>query len=493
MEIVAIIGVASGVLGLIWMIFSHFHNLKKSGHKSKVKSDNFVTDSIPPNNDKTLKDLTTQIPRTAAYELVGRQDDLDDLRGRLLKDEQVLLVNGLGGIGKTTLAQAYVYKHYKDYRHIAWISQTSKNIIDDFMNTEGLLRNLGINSRGKEPDQLFNEIITELKSMEDRPNLLIIDNADASLAKWRDHLPRQPNWHVLATSREEIDGFKIRSIDFLTEAEAVKLFLKHYKHGEIGEEEIKGIIAAVDNHTLTIEILAKTAQLRRTGINSLKDAIKNDLKAGVHVSHSRDKKTTKIERVTSYLCSVFEVAELNENKKWLMKQFICLPPDFHSYELLEELINPGKTGKEDFFSETMEELTSQGWLLHDENAGYKMHRITAEAAFRSLKIKLDDIIPLAESITDKLPVEYTKDNPLDRFKWVPFGKSILSRFLKDSSAPVTKLQNNLAMVLQDLGDYEGAKDLMEKAVISYEKNLGKDHPTTAGSYSNLALVLNPTT
>ena len=49
--------------------------------------------------------------------------------------------------------------------------------------------------------------------------------------------------------------------------------------------------------------------------------------------------------------------------------------------------------------------------------------------------------------------------------------------------------SNLALVLQDLGDYAGAKGLLEKATASAEKNFGPDHPTTAVSYSNLALVL----
>jgi tetratricopeptide (TPR) repeat protein len=44
-------------------------------------------------------------------------------------------------------------------------------------------------------------------------------------------------------------------------------------------------------------------------------------------------------------------------------------------------------------------------------------------------------------------------------------------------------------VLKTLGNYEGAKELLEKAVKFAEKNLGVDHPTTAISYSNLAIVL----
>ncbi|MEM9157373.1 MAG: tetratricopeptide repeat protein, partial [Cyanobacteria bacterium P01_F01_bin.33] len=40
-----------------------------------------------------------------------------------------------------------------------------------------------------------------------------------------------------------------------------------------------------------------------------------------------------------------------------------------------------------------------------------------------------------------------------------------------------------------LGEFEGAKHLLEKAMASDERNFGPEHPSTARSYSNLALVL----
>ncbi|WP_083766237.1 tetratricopeptide repeat protein [Chloroherpeton thalassium] len=41
-------------------------------------------------------------------------------------------------------------------------------------------------------------------------------------------------------------------------------------------------------------------------------------------------------------------------------------------------------------------------------------------------------------------------------------------------------------MLKDLGEYEAAKTLLEKAVKSDEKNFGEAHPYTARSYSSLA-------
>lgn len=56
-------------------------------------------------------------------------------------------------------------------------------------------------------------------------------------------------------------------------------------------------------------------------------------------------------------------------------------------------------------------------------------------------------------------------------------------------AVIAEAQNNLALVLKELGHYQEAKALLEKALKSYEQNLGTGHPDTAVAYANLALIL----
>lgn len=95
---------------------------------------------------------------------------------------------------------------------------------------------------------------------------------------------------------------------------------------------------------------------------------------------------------------------------------------------------------------------------------------------------------MVDTITEKLSIDQTKDNPIDKFPWVPFGRSLLSSIESLEFIDKAWLQNNLALVLKDLGDYQGAKSLLEKAVKLAEQNFGVEHPTTAVRYSNLALV-----
>ena len=59
----------------------------------------------------------------------------------------------------------------------------------------------------------------------------------------------------------------------------------------------------------------------------------------------------------------------------------------------------------------------------------------------------------------------------------------------DFENDIAVIENDLALTFQDLGDYEGAKKLLEKVMISDETKFGENHPTTARSYSNLATVL----
>ena len=431
------------------------------------------------------KALTVNIPRTPRDRIVGRDAELNDLHQLLFDNRKVVLVNGMGGIGKTTLAQTYVDQFWDDYKHIAWISQLSEDLINDFINAAKLLDNLNIQAAGKDAKDLFMSIVNELNKIDTHPNLLVIDNADASLAELADYLPHQPQWHILVTSRVAIENFDLLELDFLSSEEAVQLFLKYCTHDEIAPQEVEQLVLDVDLHTLTIEILAKTAQRQRIEIDRLRQAIKSNLKADVSVSHSK----SKIERVTSYLSSIFSLSKLSEKEVWFLKQFTCLPATFLEYDLLKELIKPAES-EQDNFSATLVDLTEKGWLLKTQKPNsYKMHLIIAEVVKQQKSIGLDDVRPLVGSITTKLDNDQSKDNPVDKFPWIPFGYSILNVFPESQNSIIALLQNSLAMALQDRGDYQKAKILLEKARRSAENIFGAEHPTTATISSNLAIVL----
>lgn len=429
--------------------------------------------------------LTLNIPKTDPAALIGRENDLEELN-RLLATEDGVVVNGLGGIGKTALAQAYLGKYTSGYRHIAWITQTTGRIVDDLINTKGLISILGIDAAGLEPDQLFEKIILKLKAVEDGPNLLVIDNAEQPLSDYRHLLPGHPGWHVLVTSREDIDGFYTKRLGFLSPEQAVQLFRKHYTLKGIKDSEVAELVEAVDYHTLTIEILAKTAKLQRYDPEKLKQAIFQDLKANIMV----DRQAGQVERIGSYLSTVFNLSGLEAAELWLMKQFACLPSEFHSYGLVRELTVTENSSYTEQFAETISNLAEKGWLLYNEETdSYKMHRIIAAVVKKQYAITLDDVGTLAYLVSDKLSIDKETDNPVEKFPWIPFGKILLESLMSSSANGFEFIKNNLALVLKEAGDYKEARKLLQETADFFERDLGTEHVSTAIVYLNLSQVL----
>lgn len=234
---------------------------------------------------KHSKELTLNIPKLRPDQIIGRENDLTDLHQRLFDNKQVVLMNGMGGIGKTTLAQVYLTKYYEDYQHVAWIelNPESESLEFDFINAEGLLERFNIKKQDRTPQELFTALIAAIREIKTKPNLLVLDNASQRLAPYYEFLPTQPNWHVLVTSRQEIPNFDKKELDFLSEAEAIALFKKHYTLPQLQGDFLKKLVADLEYHTLTIEILAKTAQDQRTPPDQLTNALAEDLAADVHI------------------------------------------------------------------------------------------------------------------------------------------------------------------------------------------------------------------
>ena len=133
---------------------------------------------------KLPKELTIQIPKINLGDIIGREEEIAELHQSLFENKQVVLVNGLGGIGKTTLSQAYLTKYADQYQHLMWVTVSGTSLESDFINAVLLDKTFGIKTEGKEVTDIFHEILYNLKALETQPNLLILDNADATLISY---------------------------------------------------------------------------------------------------------------------------------------------------------------------------------------------------------------------------------------------------------------------------------------------------------------------
>ncbi|CAK8715100.1 hypothetical protein KKHLCK_04195 [Candidatus Electrothrix laxa] len=150
-----------------------------------------------PENKKKIKTLGETPVRSEIF--LGRDEDLKAVHERLFSNKLLLLVNGIGGIGKTTLASHYYHTYFDEYENLIWIAVTS-GIVDAFDNI-ALALQLNIDPRFREEERL-NKTIKALLNLE-KPCLLVLDNANSfeDLEKYYSLLRRLSGIHVLVTTR----------------------------------------------------------------------------------------------------------------------------------------------------------------------------------------------------------------------------------------------------------------------------------------------------
>jgi len=433
------------------------------------------------------KELTslTEVPKE---DIVGREDDLKNLRTSILSKKQTLLVNGMGGIGKTTLAAVYVHEYYAEYDHIAWLTlgEGENSLEAAVIANTSLISNLGL--RDEPPENQLAACLNKMRNMvSQRHRLLVLDNASDDLARHYDELPKSHGWHLIVTSQNRIsERFPVIKLDFLKEDEAMRLFKKF--NDAFSDDQVRTIINGVELHTLAIELLAKSSKRNAWNMETVLSAIQRNATSGMDAAHSNNE---EIDRIKTYFTRIFDVNHMGAHEIHLLKQFVALPNDWIEDKFLGEILQREKLDWAEEFQSILENLCENGFVMTDAakwSRKRKMHPVIVEALSPRLGIAAEDIALLMESVTGLLRLDYAKDNPVDKFPFVPFGDSVL-RLLPDETSPeMSVLKNNLATVYEHLGRYEKARDLFESALESDIENFGEGHPKVATRQSNLAIV-----
>src|SRR5690606_33540111 len=106
---------------------------------------------------------------------LGRQDDLQLIHDKLFAPgSNLLLVNGEGGIGKTTIASKYYHTYQHEYIHVAWV--LSEKSIANALLLLAVPLGLQFDER-QDTKQRLEALLTAMMNLE-KPCLLVVDNAN---------------------------------------------------------------------------------------------------------------------------------------------------------------------------------------------------------------------------------------------------------------------------------------------------------------------------
>lgn len=421
-------------------------------------------------------------------DFIGREKDLENLHQLLKTKQPTVVVNGMGGMGKTALAKKYVEEYQNHYDYIIWLEQQS-SLLNAFISEPSLLKNFHFSNETE--SERFQQILHYLQQKQGK-KLLIVDNY-AKNENEQETLKELKkiffqDCSILFTSREKVYQFEAFELGHLPQAEAIELFEKHCdKYFE--EKELVQVLEIIDYHTLTIELLAKNyanswdlENLQQVSDileqKKLDDALLQELiKIGI------EEKEIKL---YTHLVNIFDVKPLSEEAIYLLKQFAVLPNQaINGKQLLEWLEDTNRK-----YRPALEELAQKAWLQKSQiqnTPHFEMPRLIQMLMLKKLSPSFQDTQVLFESVLKELSPDKTDEKPLTLIYLIDYAMAFLENIsFGEYLLKQGDLQDNLARLYNNLGLYKYSEVLYEISLNINKKVLGKKDAYYALSLNNLA-------
>ncbi|MGB1206696.1 MAG: NB-ARC domain-containing protein [Chitinophagales bacterium] len=414
------------------------------------------------NNDIDIEKLSRQIgrylhppkkPKWLGQEwrqsaiFVGRKQEIQDIETQLQEQRALVLMNGIGGTGKTSLAYQIMEQPHCLYNHFIWTNcqnaaETNENVLLNVLLYDSIQLHQDLQIAedlkvAKTETQRWAILINAIKQLEGEV-LWVIDNARKNDAEYIGKLPR--NCKILLTSRHEINGLNTYRLNELAPNDALQLFRTHYKRKD-ETAVLQKICETVGYHALTIELLARTLhdldgknaayllqQLQENGLN---------IKRKIAVWTNYTKKDLYL---NDCLLFAFKIRNLKNNTPIhpLLQLFTLLPYQATPLLLLKGLLQIKTEEAEDEIINQINELRKLGWIKQEaENAikpnqeGYMMHPVIQEYVAQQLPLKQEmkeQVVELLRGIT----WDFHEQRPIKAQVFKPYVEYIATK---------TKLEN----------------------------------------------------
>lgn len=286
--------------------------------------------------------------------------ETNTLKEIILDGQHHLLISGIGGIGKTTLAENLFEKVKMMFDVSLWMTykESVASSIAMAMAEKNVDENLMIH---------FKKI---MNTKNNQRNIIFVDDVDNKYLFDRDRDILEQNAVVIITSRmESVSGYISYEIKPFSDFECVSVFKQYYK-GSLSLQDRNMVIKLVNQFgksTLLIELFARAANKSSKDINVfLEDIIKSGISSvGIRVQNNKEKSYVKI---TEHLAKLYSLENITEEQKGILINF-SLSDERGVIGKFVKIINASE--------EDIGDLVEFGWIKHSTN-GFYMHALIRE-------------------------------------------------------------------------------------------------------------------
>lgn len=331
------------------------------------------------------KKLNLPLPTTLGVDgFVGRTEELETLQKALEEHVKPIVISGLGGMGKTELAIRFGQLQKERRVHYVRFSESFRQTVSGPMalGVENLVRT-GSDGKARPEEEIYREVMELLKSF--GPNeLLIIDNVDGEVGNLGDlkddafdALCALRCSLVLTTRFEAPGAVKVERMDNKI---LYRIFRKHAL--ALPEEQMDDLIEAVDGHTMTIDLIARTLKSgwRPVTAEMMLEALKNSTLAmekykKIPTDYNRAKEQVQI---YGHLCMVFDMAGIPEDARTALRCATLLPEGGMEAELFGMSLPEA-------VQDTLDPLMDRGWLRLTDSRMVDIHPVIRLVCREELK------------------------------------------------------------------------------------------------------------
>lgn len=329
------------------------------------------------------------VPYADERTVIHRDHELCKIESILKEKKTALLLNGFGGLGKSSLARVLYAKSVKWFDCFGWV-EYHKNL------KNSLLASLDLYDEIEDQEKRWKEISTCLKN-DLSSKIIFIDNVDYDEKQGQDpkydlvlqDITCWTNMTVVLTSRmNELHGYQVYPIGYIGNVNHIEpcidLFYFYYDKSELGKnsEERKQRIA-VDKlvlfagfHTYAIELLARSAMYE----DDLSTYVEKIDKLGFRFPSLKISTCYSGNSATAakQLRILFDMQSRPSKQRQILWDFSVLPEGTSlSRDEVKGLL---------LYSENdLHRLCQEGWLIFAGGQGFHIHPLVREAILLGLK------------------------------------------------------------------------------------------------------------
>ena len=448
---------------------------------------------------------------------VGRQEELAEIQSRFALGDRMVVLTGLGGMGKTELAVRFGL----DYPGLVYFVRFDTNFTRTLAKMVHGIRPKLVEEELRLEESILIKKVQTLLERSSPDDLLIIDNADSDTGALADLL-RDPGYKLIQTLPLKLllttrsDSPRAIPITPMSEEPLCRIFENH--GAQLSLPEMKSLIQTVNGHTLTIDLMARTLNgkgWRKVTAEMMLTALReNTLARQKYRKIATDyNQSTEQAQIYEHLSTVFDISGMPEVSRQVMRCACLLPEDGMEGECFGMSLPEAE-------QDALDGLLERGWL-EMKHGLLTIHPIIRLICLTELKPTdelceafLNTLIGQYEA-TDYRPAQYRQmaqlltnasnylEDATGRWaleageRWRDVGEFALAHkaslcamhqleALPSPNAPsLAQAYNNVGCTYGDLGNHQTALEYKKKSLAIREKALPPDHPDLAQSYSNV--------